>query len=68
LKEEAKGIQKLSLLKGDHQARAHSDQMVLVMVRQENGLHERWPKMLKRESEKNSRKPRDLVRKPLVTA
>jgi hypothetical protein len=38
--------------------------MVLVMVRKENGLRERWRKMLKRESEKNSRKPRDLVRKP----
>jgi hypothetical protein len=37
--------------------------MVLVMVRQEGGPHERQPKMFKVELENNSRNPRDLVRK-----
>jgi hypothetical protein len=30
-----------------HQARIHSDQMVLVMAKREAGPHERWPKTLK---------------------
>jgi hypothetical protein len=30
--------------KGGHQAQVHSDQMVLMMVRQEAGPHEQWPK------------------------
>ncbi len=34
---------------GDHQARFHSDQMVLMMVRQEARTHERWPKTRKRD-------------------
>jgi hypothetical protein len=38
---------KPSKLNGDHQARVHPDQMVLMMVRQEAGPHERQPKMLK---------------------
>jgi hypothetical protein len=37
--------------------------MVLVMARQEAGLREMWPKMLKAGLENNSRKPWDLVRK-----
>jgi hypothetical protein len=37
--------------------------MVLVMARLEAGPHERWPRVLKRELENNSRDPRDLVRK-----
>jgi hypothetical protein len=54
---------KLSQLKGGYQARVYSDQMVLVMARQEAGPCERWPKTLTEELENNSRKPRDLVRK-----
>jgi hypothetical protein len=30
--------------KGDYQEQVHSDEMVLVIVRQP-GLHERWPKV-----------------------
>jgi hypothetical protein len=41
-----------------------SYQMVLVMARQEAGPCERWPKALEGELENNSRKPRDLVKKP----
>jgi hypothetical protein len=37
--------------------------MVLVMVRRDAGPHKRWQKMLKGESENNSRKPGELVRK-----
>jgi hypothetical protein len=32
------------------------------MARREAGPRERWPKMLQRELENNSRKPRDLVK------
>ncbi len=46
-----------------HQAPVHSDQMVLVMARQEAVPCERWPKMLKGELENNSREPNDLVGK-----
>jgi hypothetical protein len=34
-----------------------------MMVRQEAGPHERWPKTLKGEFENDSRNSRDLVRK-----
>jgi hypothetical protein len=54
---------KLSQLKRDHQAQVHPDQMVLVMVRQEAGSHDRRPKAPKGELENISRNPRDLVRK-----
>jgi hypothetical protein len=37
--------------------------MVLMIARREAGPCERWPKMLKRELENNSRKPRDLFGK-----
>jgi hypothetical protein len=37
--------------------------MVLVMVRREARPHERQPKTLKGELEKNFMKPRDLVRR-----
>jgi hypothetical protein len=37
--------------------------MVLMMARWRAEPHERWPKMHKGESENNSRKLRDLVRK-----
>jgi hypothetical protein len=37
--------------------------MVLVIARWEAGHREGWPKKFKRELEKNSRKPRDLVGK-----
>jgi hypothetical protein len=49
--------------KGECSDLVHSDQIVLVMVRQEAGPHEKQPKTLKRELENNSRKLRDLVRK-----
>jgi hypothetical protein len=54
---------KLSSLKVGNQARVHSDQMLLVITRQEAGPHESWPKGLKRELDNNSRKPRYLVGK-----
>ncbi len=54
-------VLKQSYLKGDHQTRVHSDQMVLIMVKQEAGPCERWPKMLNRELQNNSRQPTDLV-------
>jgi hypothetical protein len=44
LKKSGQKHSKLSLLKGDHQARVHSDQMVLVMVKREAEPHERRPK------------------------
>ncbi len=50
-------LSKLSLLKGGHQARVHLDQKVLMIVRQEAGPRERWPKTFKAELENNSRKP-----------
>jgi hypothetical protein len=37
--------------------------MVIVITRREAESRERWPKTLKGELEKNSRKPRDIVRK-----
>jgi hypothetical protein len=37
--------------------------MLLVMVRQETGHHERRLKTFKGELENNSRKPRELIRK-----
>ncbi len=40
---------KLGSFKGGHQARVHSDQMVLMMAGWEAGPRERWPKMLKAE-------------------
>jgi hypothetical protein len=49
--------------KADHQARVHTDQMVLVMVRPVAGPHERQSKTLKGELENNSGQPRDLVGK-----
>jgi hypothetical protein len=60
---------KLSLLRGNHQARVHSDQMVLVMIRWEAGPGERWPTTLKGQLESDFRNPGDLVRKRgIVTA
>ncbi len=41
--------------KGNYQARIHSDQMVLVVVRQEAVLVALWPRRSKRESENDSR-------------
>jgi hypothetical protein len=49
--------------KWDYYTQVHSDQMLLVMVRQETGHRERRLKTLKGELENNSRKPRDLIRK-----
>jgi hypothetical protein len=61
-------LSKLSKLKVDHQARV-SDQIVLVIVRQEAGPRERWPKTFKAELENNSRKPRGPTHKTgIVTA
>jgi hypothetical protein len=37
--------------------------MVLMMARREAGPHERWARMLTRELENNTRKPKDLVKK-----
>jgi hypothetical protein len=42
------------LAQGGHQARVHSDQLVLVMARRKAGPCERWPKALKGELENNS--------------
>jgi hypothetical protein len=39
------------------------DQIIPVIVMQEAGPRERWPKVFKGELENNSRNPRDLVRK-----
>jgi hypothetical protein len=49
--------------KGDCSDCVHSDQKVLVMVKQEAEPHERWPRMLKGDMENNSTKPSDLVAK-----
>ncbi len=47
LEEVAKGSQSyVSEFKEDHQVQVHSDQMVLMMVRQEVGPDQRWPKTL----------------------
>jgi hypothetical protein len=55
---------KTELAQGGHQARVHSDKMVLMMARQEAGPRDEWwTKTLKKKLENSSRKPRDLVGK-----
>ncbi len=49
-------------LKEYYQAQVHSGQMVLVVVKQEVGPHERWLKKLKWESENDPRLPRELLK------
>jgi hypothetical protein len=44
-------------LNGDYQARVHSGQMVLLVVRQGGWMHERWPKTLKEKSGNDFRQP-----------
>jgi hypothetical protein len=39
----AKDTQNYAKLKGNYQTRVHSDQMVLMIVRQEAGSDEWWP-------------------------
>ncbi len=55
-----------NMLKGNHQARVHSDQMVLVAVRREAGLVGPKPSGGQRRSrgelENSSRQPRDLTK------
>jgi hypothetical protein len=63
LKERWPKTLKTNLTQGGHQARFYSDQMVLVMTRQEAGPQGRQAERLKGELKNNSRKPRDLVRK-----
>ncbi len=45
--------------KVNYQARAHSGQMILVVIRHEAGLVAWWPKMIKGEFENDSRQPED---------
>ncbi len=50
---------KTKLTQGGPSVRVHSDQMVLVMARQEAEPCERWPKTLKVELENKTRKPKE---------
>ncbi len=55
-------------LKGDYQAQVHSGQVVLVVVRQGAGPHERWPKILKESLENDFRQLKDLLKMGKMTA
>ncbi len=50
-------------LKGDSQVRVHSDQMVLMAVRQGVGPYEQWPNMLIWKLENDFRQPRGLLKR-----
>jgi hypothetical protein len=58
----AQGLYSLKA-KGNYQARVHSDQTVLMIVRQEAGPVAWWLKTLKWELENNSGQPGDLTEK-----
>ncbi len=58
--EAAKG--ELCYLKGGHQARIHSEQIVLMMARREAEPRLWWPNVLIGELENNSRKPKELTK------
>jgi hypothetical protein len=59
-KRQSKAV-KTKLTQGGPSGQDYSDQVVLVMDRQETGHCERRPKILKGELENNSRKPRVLL-------
>jgi hypothetical protein len=59
---------KTKLAQGGPSALVDSDQMVLVMARQEAGPFERWPKTLKVELENKSRKPKEPICKIGIVA